>query len=80
MATLTKQEAADRIREIQETMAELAGELKEIAQQVDDVHAERSVVANLQCLIDDNHGYLSRDYNLTRWIEDLEQNENESED
>jgi hypothetical protein len=79
MATITNQEAADRVREIQETMAELAGELKEIAGQLDDIHAERSVVANLQCLIDDNHGYMSRDYNLTRWIADLERDEGESE-
>ena len=57
---------------IQSEMQELVGELREIAEQMQDAHANAYVVAQLECLISDEHSWLSRDFNLARWIEELE--------
>ena len=70
-----RQAAADRIRNIQAEMQELVGELREIAEQLQDAHANAYVVAQLECLISDEHSWLSRDFNLARWIEELENDE-----
>jgi hypothetical protein len=70
-----RQAAADKIRKIQAEMQEMVGELREIAEQTQDVHANTYVVAQLECLISDEHSWLSRDFNLTRWIEQLESDE-----
>ncbi len=67
-----RQAAADQIRRIQSEMQELVGELREIAEQMQDAHANAYVVAQLECLISDEHSWLSRDFNLARWIEELE--------
>lgn len=68
-----------RIEEIQERLIDATGDLAEIARELDDEHALRYIIANLRCLISDDHGYLDRSYNIAEWLRDLEEPKEEEE-
>lgn len=75
---MTPQEAAERIREIQQEMQPLVDELFEIANALNDGNALHYVVAPLQIHTSAFHTWVSRDQNLTDWAERLEGDEDDN--
>lgn len=63
---------ADRIRLAQELLQASIEIMEEVAEETNDGHAKAYMVDQLKILVSENHGFLSRDYNLDKWIEKLE--------
>ncbi len=79
MTPQERQDAIDGIRNAQELINEALGILDTVVRQTGDRHAEAYIVDHLKILAGEDHGFLSCDYNLDKWIEDLE-SEGECED
>jgi hypothetical protein len=54
--------------------------LKEVAKDTNDRNAEAYVVDHLKVLASSNHGFLSGDMNLDKWIERLEGDDDEDDE
>ena len=66
-----QQEFLDNLGEIQTTLCEAINELARLVDQVGDENARAYLLAPLQIHADADHGYISRDLNLTTWRERL---------
>ncbi|MEX1098756.1 MAG: hypothetical protein WED34_22095 [Planctomycetales bacterium] len=53
------------------------GILERVVAETDDRHAEAYCVDHLKIMAGDDHGFLSREFNLDRWIAQLEGGEDE---
>ncbi|GEM_PF-2643898 len=77
------EEKATNVEKLQLAKAamELAVSLaEEVADATDDDHARAYFVDHLRILSTENHGFISRDFNIDRWIEQLERAEDEDEE
>lgn len=72
-----REEAIESLYEAKDQLAEAVKTLSKVAIDLDDEHARSYLVAHLRCLVDRNHGYLSRDFTVQDWIEELEAGEEE---
>ncbi len=53
---------------------------QEAADSLGDRHAQAYLVDQLKVLADSGHGFLSRDFNFDRWIEQIESAEDEADE
>ena len=75
---VTKQEREEAIESLymaKEHLIEAVEVLRKVANDLNDEHARSYIVTHLRCLVDRDHGYLSRDYTVQDWIEELEEGE-----
>src|ERR1043165_923632 len=62
----------ERLRLAQAALMFAGGLLKQVADDTGDEHARAYLVDHLQIMTSSDHGFLSRDFNLDKWIEQLE--------
>lgn len=74
-----KQELIEELRELQQELCETVNQIASIAKELDDQNAIHYVVAPLQIAADAEHYWLTRDSNLTQWIERLAEESGEGE-
>jgi len=75
-AKMSREEKVDAIREAQDKIFEALDLLRAVAD--GDEHARAYIIAPLEIVASDGHGWLTRDTNLDKWIEQIE-NEDEEE-
>ncbi|MEX0704115.1 MAG: hypothetical protein WD069_18585 [Planctomycetales bacterium] len=71
---------ADHVAKVE--MAQIAlqfaiGLLEDVVEATDDRHAEAYCVDHLKIMAGENHGFLSDDFNLDRWVAQLEAGDDE---
>lgn len=71
---------ADKIRLAQDLLQASIEIMEEVAEETNDGHAKAYMVDQLKILVSENHGFLSRDYNLDKWIEKLEGMDDDEEE
>ena len=72
--------AVDRLRIAQALLTAAIGVLDQVAKETDDRHARAYLVDQLTCLASSDHGFLSRDFNLDAWIEQLKCGDEEDDE
>ena len=77
---MTREEAIEIVQEAQDKLIEAIDMLADVADAMDDRMADSYIVAHLRCLASDDHGYLDRSYNISKWLNDLERGEDEEDD
>lgn len=65
----------EQLEEAQEMLRDAHYILKRVARITNDPHAKAYVVEHLALLIDDEHGLLSKDFNVQQWIEQVEEDD-----
>jgi hypothetical protein len=70
----------DKIRLAQELLQASIEIMEGVAEETNDGHAKAYMVDQLKILVSENHGFLSRDYNLDKWIEKLERMDEEEDE
>lgn len=83
MTRITAEERAEYVEEVkdlQRTMVEAVIRLTDIVREVGDKHTEAYLLATLQIAVDCDHGYYTNDDNLTKFIERLENPEDDDPD
>ena len=53
------------------------GLMEDVAEATNDSHAEAYMIDHLKIMASANHGFVTRDFNLDEWIEQLDQTEDE---
>ncbi len=66
-----KKELVEELSELQSELCEKVNRIAQIAKALDDQNAMHYIVAPLQIAADAEHGWLTRDGNMTEWIERL---------
>lgn len=74
------QDIIEQLEQAQNLLREARDIIRDVIHQTHDRHAESYLLAPLEVLIDQDHRWLSRDFNIDRWIEDLQEEEDELED
>jgi hypothetical protein len=74
------QDRIDRIREAQELLREAIDLLKSVARETNDGHARAYLIDHLECFTSSDHGFLSRDFNCDKWVEQLEEEDAEADE
>lgn len=74
------QDQIDAVQEAQEQLLEAIATLKQVAHELKDRHAEAYLIDHLEILASDNHGFVSHDFNISEWLEQLQDEANEERD
>lgn len=74
-AKSTRQELIEQLEDAQTKLREAHEILADVARETDDGHAKAYLVDHLAIFIDSEHGFLSQDFNVQKWIEQIQENE-----
>jgi|GEM_PF-4472407 hypothetical protein len=69
---IDRNEILEQLEEARDLMREAHTLLNNAARALNDKHAEAYLVSHLAILIDDEHGYLADDFNVSEWIRQIE--------
>ena len=72
---LDKFELIDTLMEAQEKMFEAIDMCEHVAKETNDNHAMAYLVDHLKIRASDGHGFMTRDFNLSEWIEQIRRGE-----
>lgn len=70
----------DKVRMAQGLVRAAIGLLQEVVDNTDDQHAKAYIVDHLTIMAGSDHNFLSRDYNLDEWLEDLRRGDEEEDE
>ena len=79
MTAERKLELIEELRDLQRELCETVNRIARIAAELDDQNAIHYIVAPLQIAADADHGWLTRDSNMTEWIERLQEEDKEED-
>ncbi len=79
---MSNQEFISRLQEAQDLLREALDILKDVSNGTDSGSgmADAYIIPHLTIMIDNDHGYMSRDYNIEDWIKDLREDSDDDED
>jgi len=69
---INRDEIVEQLEEARDLMREAHTLLERAAKTLGDNHAQAYLVDTLAILIDEEHGFLSRDFNVAEWIREIE--------
>lgn len=70
---MNKNELLTKLYEAQEHMVEAIERLQEVANETNNVRAQVYLVDHLRTMTSEDHGFLSNDFNIDKWIADLKE-------
>ncbi len=73
-------ELAEEMQEAQSDLLDVIERLKQANRELKDEHARAYLLDQLEILASADHGFLSRDYNLSEWIDDVRELAEEAEE
>lgn len=66
-----REEIREEAEEIAETLRDVVDQLKALVEEIGDKHAEAYLVDHLVILTRRDHGFLSSDFSVEEWLENL---------
>jgi len=74
------EDLVDKLLEAKDKLNESIELMEEVARETKNSYAESYLIDQLKVHVGSDHGFLSNDFNIDEWIEQIEDEENEKED